>query len=149
MYKQLIIARKDLEMGAGKLSGQVSHGSMAFLTNIIRESSYPVDTDNGPSYYANFTIGKDLYEDWICGIFTKVVCGAKNLNHLLKAKKWAEDHGLTEGKDFGLIADCCRTDLEPEFIDENGIGRTYTCLWFKPFPSEFIDEIGKKYQLYR
>lgn len=29
-YKQLIIARKDLGMSAGKLSAQVSHASMAF-----------------------------------------------------------------------------------------------------------------------
>ena len=34
-YRQLIIARKDLNMGPGKLAAQVSHGSMAFLTNYI------------------------------------------------------------------------------------------------------------------
>lgn len=32
-YKQLIIARKDLGMSAGKLSAQVSHASMAFFNN--------------------------------------------------------------------------------------------------------------------
>lgn len=30
--RQLIIARKDLNMSAGKLAAQVSHASMAFLT---------------------------------------------------------------------------------------------------------------------
>ncbi len=35
-YKQLIIARKDLGMSAGKLAVQVSHASMAFLTNQIK-----------------------------------------------------------------------------------------------------------------
>ena len=38
-YKQLIIARKDLAMSPGKLAAQVSHASMAFLTNLIRKSS--------------------------------------------------------------------------------------------------------------
>ena len=35
-YRQLIIARKDLNMGPGKLAAQVSHASMAFLTNYIK-----------------------------------------------------------------------------------------------------------------
>ena len=34
--KQLIIARKDLNMSPGKLAAQVSHASMAFLTNGLR-----------------------------------------------------------------------------------------------------------------
>ncbi len=36
MYKQIIIARKDLNMSPGKLAAQVSHGSMAFLSWMIR-----------------------------------------------------------------------------------------------------------------
>ena len=36
MYKQLIIARKDMEMSPGKLAAQVS---MAFLTNMIRNNN--------------------------------------------------------------------------------------------------------------
>lgn len=38
MYKQIIIARKDLNMSSGKLAAQVSHGSMAFLTQMIRNN---------------------------------------------------------------------------------------------------------------
>ena len=34
--KQLIIARKDLNMSPGKLAAQVSHASMAFLTDTLR-----------------------------------------------------------------------------------------------------------------
>lgn len=34
--RQVIIARKDLNMSDGKLSAQVSHASMAFLTNQIK-----------------------------------------------------------------------------------------------------------------
>lgn len=39
MYKQIIIARKDLNMSPGKLAAQVSHGSMAFLTWMIRNNT--------------------------------------------------------------------------------------------------------------
>lgn len=35
-----------------------------------------------------------------------------------------------------------------EEIDENDIGRTLTCIGFKPMDSEVIDKIGKKYHLY-
>jgi PTH2 family peptidyl-tRNA hydrolase len=38
MYKQIIIARKDLNMSAGKLAAQVSHASMSFLTWLIRNN---------------------------------------------------------------------------------------------------------------
>lgn len=36
--KQLIIARKDLNMSPGKLAAQVSHASMAFLINEIKQN---------------------------------------------------------------------------------------------------------------
>ena len=39
MYKQIIIARKDLAMSSGKLAAQVSHGSMAFLSWFIRNNA--------------------------------------------------------------------------------------------------------------
>ena len=39
MYKQIIIARKDLNMSPWKLAVQVSHGSMAFLTDYIRKNA--------------------------------------------------------------------------------------------------------------
>lgn len=42
MYKQIIIARKDLNMSPGKLAAQVSHGSMAFLTDMIRNNAIKI-----------------------------------------------------------------------------------------------------------
>lgn len=39
MYKQIIIARKDLNMSPGKLAAQVSHGSMSFLTSMLRDKA--------------------------------------------------------------------------------------------------------------
>ena len=139
MYKQSIIARKDLGMSPGKLAVQVSHGSMAFLTKMITDS-----TKFDSNYHVKLTIDAGIYENWINGIFTKVVLAARNKNHLLKAKTMAEDLGMVEGKDFFLIRDNCLTELEPE---EDG--RTLTVIGFKPMPDDVIDQIGKKYQLYR
>ena len=145
MYKQIIIARSDLNMSPGKLAAQVSHASMAFLTWMIRNNTSKTNTD---FYQTHFLINKNIYEQWINGIFTKCVLKAKNRNQLLKAKTMAEELGMKEGEDFFLIKDCCLTELEPEEVDENGIGRTLTCIGFKPMNSEIIDKIGKKYQLY-
>lgn len=149
MYKQIIIARKDLDMSSGKLATQVSHGSMAFLTTLIRNNckkSNIADLNDLDSYDydVDFSLDKDLYEQWIDGEFTKCVLQAKNKNQLLKAKTMAEELGMKEGEDFWLICDNCHTELEPE---EDG--RTLTVIGFKPMSSEVIDKIGKKYQLYK
>lgn len=156
MYKQIIIIRKDLRMSPGKIAAQVSHASMAFLTNMIKKKAYPSNENGIPVkkqdadiYTCDLQIDIPLYEQWINGSFTKVVLEARNKNHLLKAKKIAEDLGMAEGKDFFCIKDNCLTELEPEEIDENGVGRTLTCIGFKPMDSEIIDRIGKKYHLYK
>lgn len=160
MYKQIIIARKDLNMSPGKLAAQVSHASMAFLSVGIKKHSLPItkamlnglwkqvepgDEEIIEVYNVAMSIDKDLYEQWLDGIFTKCILEAKNKNKLLKAKKMAEDMGMKENEDFFLIRDCCLTELEPE--DEDG--RTLTCIGFRPMDSEIIDKIGKKYQLYK
>ena len=156
MYKQIIITRKDLGMSPGTLAGQVSHASMAFLTNMIRQKAQPCEwtgivtyKQDADIYCCNLKFDVGLYEQWIDDIFTKVVLAAKNKNHLLKAKTMAEEIGMKENVDFFCIYDCCKTELEPEFIDENGIGRTLTCIGFRPMEDKVIDQIGKKYQLYK
>ena len=148
MYKQIIIVRKDLQMSPGKLAAQVSHASMAFLTNAIRNNwsqwiDYVKGAEYKPYYSVELTFDKDLFEQWIDGEFTKCVLKAKNKSQLLKAKTLAEEMGMTENEDFFCIYDNCHTELTPE---DNG--RTLTCIGFKPMDSEVIDKIGKKYQLY-
>lgn len=148
MYKQIIIVMKDLQMSIGKICSQVSHASMAFLTNTIRRD-WSMNTtyfkgDEYKTYYSvELTFDKDLFEQWIIGEFTKCVLKAKNKSQLLKAKTLAEEMGMTENEDFFCIYDNCHTELTPE---DNG--RTLTCIGFKPMDSEVIDKIGKKYQLY-
>lgn len=148
--KQLIIARKDLNMSPGKLAAQVSHGSLAYFARLISENTKKeLDYKYNSIYVSSFKIDNDIYDNWINGIFTKIVCEAKNKNQLLKAKTIAESLGLIENKDFFLIKDACLTELEPEEVDENGQGRVLTCIGFKPLEDSIVSQISKKYQLYK
>lgn len=206
MMKQLIIARKDLNMSPGKLAAQVSHASMAFLTNNLRKHSKkildcdcipaiaydesgnkyhrlykrndlctwaeeafernepyvyyrPVNPNNPygklelcePTYHyqASMDFDTDVWEDWICGSFTKIICEAKNKYQLEKVIDVAANLGLTEDVDYFLIKDNCLTELTPEEVDKNGIGRTLTCIGFRPLPDDIVSQISHKYQLYR
>lgn len=129
-------------MSPGKLAAQVSHASMAFLSWFIRNNA---DIDGHVDGY----VDENILHNWIDGKFTKCVLQARNKNQLLKAKTMAEEIGMVEGEDFWLIKDNCYTELEPEEFDENGVGRTLTCIGFKPMDAEIIDKIGKKFQLYK
>ncbi len=153
--RQLIIARKDLNMGPGKLAAQVAHASIAFLSQAIKEGFTIANTHVGNKIYDNINalLPHGIIEHWIYGSFTKTVCEAKNRNQLLKAKTIAEELGLVEGQDFFLIKDNCLTDLEPEeeYIDANGEvhGCTLTCIGFRPLEDEIAWKISKKFQLYK
>lgn len=150
--RQLIIARKDLQMSPGKLAAQVSHASMAFLAEMIKRAgkSERVPFDDGSNNYEIlFQMDKETYDDWFGGIYTKTICEAKNRNQLMKAKTMAEGLGLKEGRDFFIIKDRCLTELEPEEVDGNGDGWTLTAIGFRPLPDDLIQQISRKYQLYR
>lgn len=139
--RQLIIARKDLNMSPGKLAAQVAHASFSFISWAIRDGAGWWDYDD---YRVEIPIPRAIYEDWFCGKFTKTVCEARNKSQLLKAKTLAEELGLREGVDFFLIYDACLTELEPE---EDG--RTLTCIGFRPLEDDIAWKISKKFQLYR
>lgn len=150
--KQLIIARKDLQMSPGKLAAQVSHASMAFLTWPMRQmrlQNEEIKNIKSKCYDVSFKISGDIMDNWICGSFVKIICEAKNRYQLVKIIPLARELGLEEGKDFFLIKDNCLTELTPEEIDENGIGRTLTCIGFRPLPDDIVHQLSKKYQLYR
>lgn len=65
-FKQLIIARRDLNMSPGKLAAQVS----AFLIEMIRDS-WPEKAQD--FYQVNYRLDKDIYDSWINDGVTKVV----------------------------------------------------------------------------
>lgn len=141
MYKQIIIARKDLGMSPGKLAAQVSHASMAFLTNAIKKN---VTARTETQILCSLPFDKDLFDGWINGSFTKIILEARNKYQLEKAVMIAKEIGLEEGKDFFQIRDNCLTELEPEDND----GRTLTCIGFRPLDSEVANKISKKFHLW-
>lgn len=146
--RQLIIARKDLQMSSGKLAVQVSHASMAFLVNMIRRNLCDISSVEPNKVFAYVKFDKETWNDWINGSFVKIVCGAKNKHQLLRVEDVATELGLEENIDYFKIRDNCYTELTPEEFDENGVGRTLTCIGFRPLPKEICDRLSKKYQLY-
>lgn len=141
-YRRLFIMRKDLKMSPGKLAAQVAHCAEAYWTHLIRDRLAFIDCSD--DYLCNMRIPGGIYGNYINGSFVKTICEARNKNHLLKAKTMAEDLGLIEGEDFGLIYDNCLTELAPE--EENGT--TLTGIWFAPLPDEVAHSISKKFHLY-
>ena len=148
-YRRVFIMRKDLGMSAGKLAAQVGHCAEVYWTKLIHENTNEIYSAEEEkligNYISCFTLNKEIYEQYINGSFVKTICEAKNKNHLLKAKTMADELGLIENIDYGLIYDNCLTELEPE--EENGT--TLTGIWLKPLPDEIAHQISKKYQLYR
>ena len=90
-------------------------------------------------------IPKDVWNDYVNGIFTKTICECRNKNQLTKAENLAKEQNLAEGLDYGFINDKCLTDLTPENED----GTTTIGIWFKPLPDEIAQAISKKFPLYR
>lgn len=133
--------RKDLHMTTGKLLAQVGHCAEAYWTRCVKEDA----VRDGDVYIASVRIPQEIFEEYLCGTFTKTVCEARNKGHLLKAKTMADEIGLVEGVDYGLIYDKCFTELTPE--EENGT--TLTGIWFCPLPDNQAHKISKKYQLYK
>jgi PTH2 family peptidyl-tRNA hydrolase len=95
-------------------------------------------------YECHMNIDKDLFEQWMGGIFTKVILEAKNENQMKKIAEKAKESGMTEDVDFFCVRDCCLTELTP---DETGT--RWTCIGFRPMEAEKIDVVTKKLQLYK
>lgn len=109
------------------------------------KNSVFMEKGSRPTVTVQFEIPKDIWNDYVNGIFTKTICEARNLNKLNQAAETARGLGLSEGTDFGYIRDCCKTDLTPENPD----GTTTVGIWFRPLPDDIAHEISRKYPLYR
>lgn len=149
--RQIIIARKDLNMSAWETGSAVLPCERGFSARSIEAGQCIAESGTAGDIIDTLQIQmrRDIRERWMGDIFTKTICAAKNRNQLMKAVTIAEGLGLQEGKDFFLIKDCCLTELEPEEIGENGIGRTLTCIGFRPLPDDIAHAISKKFQLYK
>lgn len=96
MYKQVIVIRKDLKMGKGKLAVQVAHASLeaykkAKLSNIV---------------------------EWEAEGMKKVVVYAKDLKELMEIKEKVVKAKLP----FAVIKDAGKTQLRPGTITALGVG---------------------------
>ena len=139
---QYIVVDKKLNMSPGKLCAQISHASMAFLTNMLRKGIQR--TDDSADVACSVTIPSEIWDGWIDGVFTKVVLAAKGRSGLDKVVEKAKENGLVEGEDFFCIRDNCLTELTP---DETGT--CFTCIGFKPMPKDVLMPVVGKLQLYR
>ena len=153
--RRLFIIRKDLHLSACKLAVMVGHCSEAYWTRLISGNAigevYQGTGNNQEFMKTNniyricFDIDKSIFDGYINGIFTKTICEAKNLNHLMKISNIAEELGLIKGADFDFMNDCCLAELTPENED----GTCTVGIWFKPLNDEIAHKISKKYQLYK
>jgi len=134
--------RKDLQMSSGKLAAQVGHCAEAYWLRWIQTG---ITENDAETLHIHYNIPVEIVEEYINGAIVKTICEAKNKAHLLKAKTQAEELGLLEEVDFGLIYDKCLTELVPEEAD----GTTLTGMWFKPLDDEIVHRISRKYQLYK
>jgi peptidyl-tRNA hydrolase len=144
--RRLFIIRKDLHLSPGKLAAMVAHCSEAFWTRIIKNNLEVIPGPEGNMYRLNsIFLDADTVEQYICGIFTKTICEARNLNQLKKAENIANELGLIKGSDYDYINDKCLTELTPENED----GTCTVGIWFKPLNDEIAHKISKKFPLYR
>ena len=88
--RRLFIIRKDLHLSPGKLAAMVAHCSEAFWTRLIKNNLEVIAGPEGNMYRLNSVfLDTDIVEKYICGIFTKTICEARNLNQLKKAENIA------------------------------------------------------------
>ena len=125
----------------------------------LSEEAFNAGKDSFTTYEENpsktvtikVTLPKDIWNDYVNGIFTKTICECKNLNQLKKVEtiiaqlRDEKVVDLVEGLDWGYINDKCLTDLTPENPD----GTCTIGVWFKPLPDDIAHRISKKYMLYR
>lgn len=106
-----------------------------------------------PTMSISIEIPKDIWHEYVQGIFTKTICEAKNKNQLMKVIDLIDEHNnqvsdyqkLVEDVDYGFINDCCLTELTPE----NKNGTTTVGIWFKPLSDDIAHKFSKKFKLYR
>lgn len=140
MYKQIIVANKSLNMSPGKLAAMVAHGSVSFLTEWFKRN-----VCLEPATFTEYTIkrgarvDRDLYAEWICGSFTKIVLEVENEEQMKEIVKKAHEAGMINGHDFFNIV-----DESTEFLDIP----QWAVIAFRPMTPEKIDPITGELNLY-
>ena len=122
--RQLIIARKDLQMSPGKLAAQCCHASLAFLTDPIGmgQGVEPIEK-NGEitGYRAEIMLEKATYEEWFDGSFTKCELDHTTLNECkfvrCEITGLRSTHSSVQSLDF---EDCRLQEIEWAPLMSNG-----------------------------
>lgn len=157
LVKQVIIARRDLKMPAGKLAAQVAHASMSFMSRgLIRPETTITedpwshglwfggkgnDSENPIQSVLKIEERKLVVDEvlalWLDGAFTKIVLMVHSEEHLLELYNLANLKGLRTS----LILDEGRTVFK-------GVP-THTCVAIGPNLIERIDTVTKGLSLYK
>ncbi|MGC9079296.1 MAG: peptidyl-tRNA hydrolase Pth2 [Nanopusillaceae archaeon] len=99
MYKLVVVVRKDLDIGKGKLCVQVAHAAVECVLQQLKNN-------------------KDLVDAWRREGAKKIVLYVENLEKLLDIYQKA----IKDGLNSVLISDAGLTQLEPGTITCVGIG---------------------------
>lgn len=98
-FKQVIVVRRDLGMGTGKIAAQVAHASLIAARKAEEKK---------PGWFS----------EWFEGGQAKVVVKVQSLEQLIEVKKHADSLKLP----VSLIYDSGRTQLDPGTATCIGIG---------------------------
>lgn len=147
--KQIIVFRKDILKGEhairkGKFAGQVAHASMASLLKLFNIERFEYkqlavfgNAEPGQFFTRYSTSFKDgsILDNWLSGIFTKIVVSVDSEAELLTLVNKLERINEQDGKciPYALITDCGKTEF--------GGTPTVTCLGIGPYLSEELDKI--------
>jgi len=118
--KQVILVRRDLEMGRGKAAAQAAHASCEAVFRILD---------------SKMRLWNAWLEEWRREGQAKIVLRVDSLQELLSLLDQAEKRGLPTS----LVRDAGRTQLEPGTVTAGAIG---------PAPAEEIDRITGHLKLY-
>jgi len=133
--KQVIVIRKDLNMRKGKIASQASHSSFKVYLDLC-EDIVENDEISGQLYKKVFTYEKnDHWDNWLNGIFTKIVVCCESEQELNDLYQKAKDSDIP----CSMIVDAGLTEF-------NGVS-TKTCIAIGPSNSDKIDEITKNLKL--
>ncbi len=127
--KQVIVARRDLNMPPGKLAAQVAHASISFLTKRLE-----------PTHFYNRNVCKvqlmTCEREWLDQGFTKIVLGVDSEEELEAIAAASQKFGFETHRivDSGLTC-------------FNGV-HTFTCVGIGPHYDWMINDITGKLRLY-
>lgn len=140
MYKQVIVANKELNMSPGKLAAMVAHGSISFLCQWLRRN-VATDVSSFTEYVIKPTarIDRELFTQWISGSFTKIILEVENTEEMKKIIEKAHTYGFVNTVDFFNIV-----DESTEFMDIP----QWAVIAFAPMEAERIDPITGDLTLY-